>query len=934
MKSARHLWRMLSIGSMFSIAAWVSEAGTNIWTAAGPDGAEVFAVQFHPTQPGVVFTSSRHTLYRSTNSGQNWSPVHDKLMNGAVRILFDPTNPNRVFAVDGSLYRSDDAGQTFTVTGSPDSNNNLRTIAIASDGTLYGGTYEGKVFRSTNLGVQWIERGQGLPAVNPPPLTHLVRDLAVDPTNPQVAYASIETAGVYKTTNGGELWTNLAVPGQADPQATTYRVAIDPTAPDHLLVASSSGMHRSINGGSTWTTVIIDRFTWVGFDPKHPARVIATRGIGPVMKSENGGQTWSPVASVNTRTQYDAAFDPLNSGAILLATMEGPYFSADLGATFETRRNGIRGGTVIRFAEAGDVVYASYNTGAAGLYRRDNAGWHALDSASLKAVLPGPLNVESMAVAATDQDRILVATPFDLALSTDRGLTWSRLQTDPALRFFSDIRIDPTNAQIAYVASPEEGVWRTETGGATWQPTALDSGWITTLAIDPADPKVIFAAELGSIIHKSTDGGATWSAYTLPTPGLSVRAITIDPSDSSIVYAAAYGGVHKSTDGGKTWNVVNVSQPPGAVPGSIVLVDPVMTSNLVLIARPNEPGAMRSVDSGATWEALPFPSGGFGVIFSRGILDPQRPNVIIAGVGEYGIYELEVAPDLSISLEDVPAQIGIGSNGQTQLRVKNLGPFAASGVRITFNVPSWMTLQSLAPAQGTCTRTPTTASCSIGVVRADQEVITAVTYSADSTPSTGAVVASVRAHESDSALANNDITRNVASAEMTDTAIALARSAASVEQSGTITFTATVTNHGPNIASSAQAVIRLGAGLSFQRATTPLGTCSEAGGVVTCAVGPLGSGLNKIVEVTAVASQAGVLNVSAEVSGAGVDRVVTNNTATSSVTSTAPAPPPSNSGGGGGGGRLEWLLLAWLAAHILCRASRRQRSSTLRHAHA
>ncbi len=80
----------------------------------------------------------------------------------------------------------------------------VNTLAIdpSNPNTIYAGTIQGGVCKSTNGGDTWIQTGSGLTDLH-------VRSLAIDPSNPTTIYAGTDAGGVFKSTNGGDSWNPI-----------------------------------------------------------------------------------------------------------------------------------------------------------------------------------------------------------------------------------------------------------------------------------------------------------------------------------------------------------------------------------------------------------------------------------------------------------------------------------------------------------------------------------------------------------------------------------------------------------------------------------------------------------------------------------------------------------------------------------------------------
>ncbi len=106
--------------------------------------------------------------------------------------------------------------------------------------TLYAGTDSGGVFKTTNGGQSWTEANSGLGKKN-------VHILAIDPQTPTTLYAGTLDGGVFKSMNGGGSWRAVNT-GLTNKVA--YTLAIDPLTPATLYAGIwSDGVFKSMDGG-------------------------------------------------------------------------------------------------------------------------------------------------------------------------------------------------------------------------------------------------------------------------------------------------------------------------------------------------------------------------------------------------------------------------------------------------------------------------------------------------------------------------------------------------------------------------------------------------------------------------------------------------------------------------------------------------------------
>jgi photosystem II stability/assembly factor-like uncharacterized protein len=204
----------------------------------------------------------------------------------------------------------------------------------------------------------------------------------------------------------------------------------------------------------------------------------------------------------------------------------------------------------------------------------------------------------------------------------------------------SCIAVHPEEKQTWYIGVASGGVWKTTNAGTTWTPVFQNEGSysIGALVIDPKNPNTIWVGTgeannqrsvgYGDGIYRSDDGGRSWRNLGLKASE-QIGRILIDPRDSSVVYAAAYGplwssggerGLYKTTDGGANWSkVLNISENTGI---SDVAIDPSNPDVLLAAAHQRrrhvwtmihggpESGLHKSTDGGKTWRRLRGIGGG------------------------------------------------------------------------------------------------------------------------------------------------------------------------------------------------------------------------------------------------------------------------------------------------------------------------------------
>ena len=127
--------------------------------------------------------------------------------------------------------------------------------------------------------------------------------------------------------------------------------------------------------------------------------------------------------------------------------------------------------------------------------------------------------------------------------------------------------------KIIYIGTASGGIWRSKSGGVSWEPIFNDqiTASIGSIAIQQSNPDVIWAGtgegnprnslNGGFGIYKSLDGGDSWKSMGLKYTR-HIHRIIIHPNNPNVLYVAAIGspwgehkerGVYKTTNGGETW---------------------------------------------------------------------------------------------------------------------------------------------------------------------------------------------------------------------------------------------------------------------------------------------------------------------------------------------------------------------------------------------
>lgn len=248
------------------------------------------------------------------------------------------------------------------------------------------------------------------------------------------------------------------------------------------------------------------RISDIAIHPTKPSTWYVTAGSGGVWKTENAGNTWTPI------------FDEYKSFSIGCVTIDPSVHSTIWVGTGENV-----GGRHMGF---GDGIYRSMDEGKT----FTNMGLKQSEHISKIVVHPSNSNVVLVAAQGPLWSKGGERGVFK---TIDGGQNWKQVLGDKEWVGATDIVVDPRDANVMYAA--------------TWQRHR------TIAAYMGGGP--------GTALYKSTNGGDTWQKLTsgLPTSNMGKIGLAISPQKPDVVYAAIEldrrtGGVYRSDNGGASWS--------------------------------------------------------------------------------------------------------------------------------------------------------------------------------------------------------------------------------------------------------------------------------------------------------------------------------------------------------------------------------------------
>lgn len=197
----------------------------------------------------TLYAARTSGLYRSVDGGATWQNTFAKLDEGLAATAVAALDQTVFVGTKGAVLRSDDAGDTWHISGLVTPPPLVVALAVSpnftEDGTVLAGTAEDGVFVSTDRGASWVPWNFSLLDLN-------VYALALSPHYAQdhTVYVGTES-GIFRSSNGGRGWRELPFPMDVAPV-----LALGVSANGTIYAGTEDhGLYASTDGGAVWTQI-------------------------------------------------------------------------------------------------------------------------------------------------------------------------------------------------------------------------------------------------------------------------------------------------------------------------------------------------------------------------------------------------------------------------------------------------------------------------------------------------------------------------------------------------------------------------------------------------------------------------------------------------------------------------------------------------------
>jgi photosystem II stability/assembly factor-like uncharacterized protein len=620
-------------------------AGQPFWRQLGPGPGEIDILAGDPLDPNVIYAASMASglLYKTQDAGHTWTEVGGGF-NGTflTSISVSSTEEGNVYATAGAnLFLSADGGATWNES-SQCSGQAVKYVVDSSSPLVHLLACRSGLLISKDAGVTWQQRD----------VSDYVQG-GVYILDATTAGASIfilaeaiseDQAVILKSDDLGSSWTLRQI--SATYINTLSPMAVSPFDPSLIFLTSGEGVLRSTDGGATWTNAIAEEPAttqggFVAFNPSNSSDVYA--GEAWLWKSSDSGRSFSEVAN-STRGlcgeeavsgDYHVGVTSLLIGSVegrlYVGTEGGVYLSSDGGRTWECSSQGMKNAyvTVARADpfQSRHIVAILPNDG---VYQTHDSGetWSTVSP----PYHGGAVDVE---FDPSKNGTAYFLSQYDLVQTKDGGETFKEVHGVSCPQSTCRLAFDPANNTVAWLGGGEDGLFVSTDSGNDWKAAGSFSYVVASRAFPEGTTVYLYndRTSANCCVYKSYDSGKNWSEVTVPS---AFDNFAVDPVNPANVFAGGNdmkNTIYVSGDGGNTFSSVRI--PSDVIGGAAFPQETGGSLRLLLGGEGGPSGLYESYDCGESWTAI------IGNANSTWVNDissyPTSPNTILVSTRGGGI---------------------------------------------------------------------------------------------------------------------------------------------------------------------------------------------------------------------------------------------------------------------------------------------------------
>ena len=528
-----------------------------------------------------VFTGTQDSgVFLTTNNGLSWKSVNhgayyvtqnnDTLRLQKVRAL--ATTGTIIYAgTDLALFLSKDSGASWTSVNTTSlglTNNPIQKIAVVGERIFLATRQD--VFVSSDNGVSWkyLLQYQNI-------LSFVVNGADVYGVGSDYNGGSGDGYHVWVSIDSGKSWV-LSING-LNSQQNAWATSLAVNGTNVYLGTSYDGIYRSTDKGTTWVRTYlsytdVEALAMIGNDLYAGTRyrgVIISKDSAASWKERNNGLTLSNIRSM---TKMGGALFAGTDGGI------GIYRSTNKGIDWVGVNNGLNDWQNLSLASNGTDLYFGGST----VYHSNDSGNNWTASEQYFGQVYTLATFDSMIITS-------VGTPFANFISSDKGKTWSQINSSLGGAFTGAFAQSNKNFYVGTSygegTQNQEGVYLSTNNGADWKQlsTVVDNSAIFSLAV--IDTNLFAGTSYG--VFLSTNRGLSWTQTNTGFNMSHVNKVIALAVSGSTIFAGTgdYGngdGVYMSNNNGKSWNRINQGLLPSDITSLVVIDSNILQVHLVL----------------------------------------------------------------------------------------------------------------------------------------------------------------------------------------------------------------------------------------------------------------------------------------------------------------------------------------------------------------
>ncbi|OYT15110.1 MAG: hypothetical protein B7C24_14790, partial [Bacteroidetes bacterium 4572_77] len=567
-------------------------------------------------------------------SGDNWTSLGPNSSNsgyagtGRVNcVAFHPSDMNTywVGAPAGGIWETHDNGNSWTCL-----TNDLETLGISDIAIPWDYSTSQTIYIATGDKDAWDTR----------------------------------SVGILKSTDAGNTWNTTGLSFNLSAQKMACRILIDPNNNETLIAATNSGVFKTTNGGDNWSELLAVNAIDMEYKPNDFNTLYISTKWGDIYLSSDGGNSWDQV--FNQGNRIELAVTAANPNFVYAVVADdndgllGIYKSNNSGSSFSQVYSGSSKNLLGWSAFGGGTGgQAWYDLALAVSPTQENTlvvgginTWKSLDGGDSWAIVNHWYGDGGVQAVHADKHQLNYRSNGDLFecndggiyISSDGGNSGSWIDKTTGLCIsqmyrlgvsqkvagevitglqdngskllsagqWSDVKggdgmdcaIDKTNNEVQYASYIRGQISRTVNhwnSRTDIEPAAAgDGAWLTPYLIDPNNSNTLFAAYAD--VWESNNRGDSWTKISSINTSMKLRSLAVAPSNSNVIYTADLQHIWKTSNGGDSWTEISANLPLGSSSITSITVKNDQENTLwVTLGSYNADLVYQSNDGGNSW---------------------------------------------------------------------------------------------------------------------------------------------------------------------------------------------------------------------------------------------------------------------------------------------------------------------------------------------